>query len=65
MSGVLREVTKHFLKIKFGSKLVRQCLRMFNDEKRRAVEEDVGKLKVVGFIREVLHLDWLANPILT
>ena len=50
MSGVPREVTEHFLKIKSGSKPVRQRLRRFDDKKRRAIEEEVRKLKVAGFI---------------
>ena len=57
-------VANHSLKIKAGSKVVKQRLRRFNDEKRRAIEEGVGKLIAVGFISEVLHPDWLANPIL-
>jgi hypothetical protein len=64
MSRVPREVTEHSLKIKSGSKPVRQRLHKFDDKKSRAIEEEVGKLKVAGFIREVLHPEWLANPIL-
>jgi hypothetical protein len=38
-------------------------LRRFDDERHRAIEE-IAKLLDAGFIREVLHLDWLANPVL-
>jgi hypothetical protein len=39
-------------------------LQRFNNEKRRAIEEEVGKLLAAGFIKEVLHPDWLANLVL-
>ena len=64
MPGVPREVTEHTLKIHLGSKLVKQCLRRFDEEKRRAIGEEIAKLLVAGFIREVHHPEWLANPIL-
>jgi len=50
MSGVPREVTDHSLKRKSGSKPVRQRSRRFDNKKRRAIEEEVGKLKVADFI---------------
>ena len=52
------------MKIHPGSKPVKQRLRCFNEEKRRAIDEEIEKLSAVGFIREVHHLEWLANPIL-
>ena len=64
MPGISREVTKHTLKIHLGSKLVKQHLRRFDEEKRRAIGEEIAKLSVTEFIREVYHLEWLANPIL-
>jgi hypothetical protein len=39
-------------------------LRQFDDERHGAIEEEIDKLLDAGFIREVLHPDWLANPIL-
>jgi hypothetical protein len=57
-------VIDHSLEIKADSKLVKQCLRRFKDEKQRTIEEGVGKLLVAGFISEGLYLDWLANPVL-
>ena len=64
MLGILREVTEHTLKIHPGSKPVKQRLRRFDEEKRRAIGEEIAKLSSVGFIREVHHLEWLANPVL-
>ena len=64
MPGILREVTEHTLKIKPGSKPVKQRLRRFDKEKRRAISEEIMKLLAARFIKEVYHLEWLANPIL-
>ena len=64
MPGIPREVTEHTLKIKLGSKPVKQRLHRFNEEKRRAIGEEIVKLLVAGFIKEVYHPEWLANPIL-
>ena len=64
MPGIPREITKHALKIRPGSKPVKQHLRRFNKGKRRAIDEEIMKLLVAGFIKEVYHPEWLANPIL-
>ena len=64
MPGILREVTEHTLKIHLGSKPVKQRLRRFDEGKRKTIGEQIVKLLVAGFIKEVYHLEWLANPIL-
>jgi hypothetical protein len=64
MPGIPREVAEHGLKIRPGSKLVKQHLCRFDEEKRRAIGEEIARLLVGGFIREVYHPEWLANPIL-
>jgi len=64
MPGIPREIAEHSLRIWADAKPVKQRLRRFDDERHRAIEEEIAKLLDVGFIREVLHLDWLANPIL-
>ena len=64
MPGILREVTENALKIRPSSKPVKQCLRCFNEEKHRAIGEEIAKLLVVGFVKEVYHPKWLANLIL-
>ena len=38
--------------------------RCFNKEKRRLIGEEITKLLVDGFIKEVYHPEWLSNPIL-
>ena len=64
MPGIPREVTEHALHLVLGSKPAKQRLRCFDDERRRAIGEEVAKLLSTGFIKEVYHSDWLANPIL-
>jgi hypothetical protein len=64
MKGIPREVVEHNLNIKPGSKLVKQHLRCFNDEKCKAIGEEIKKLLCSGFIREVFHPEWIANPVL-
>jgi hypothetical protein len=43
---------------------VKQILCCFNEEKCRAIGEEIHKLLAAGFIKELFHLEWLANPIL-
>ena len=64
MPRIPREVAEHALRLIPGSKPAKQRLRRFNDERRRAIGEEITKLLTAGFIREVFHSDWLANPIL-
>ena len=64
MPGIPREVAEHSLDILPNSKLVKQRLRCFNELKRRAIGEEVHKLLEAGFIKEVFHPEWLANPVL-
>ena len=64
MPGIPREVAEHALKIRPGSKLVKQRLCRFDEEKRRAISEEIAKLLAVGFIKEVYHPEWLVNPVL-
>ena len=64
MLGILREVVEHALKIRPGSKPVKQRLCHFDEEKHRAVGEEIAKLLAPGFIKEVYHPKWLANPVL-
>jgi len=47
-----------------GSKPVQQRLRHFDDERCRAIGEEIAKLLAAGFIKEVYHPDWLSNPVL-
>ena len=64
MLGIPREVAEHTLQILPGSKPVKQRLRRFDEEKRRAIGEEIAKLSAVGFIKEVYHPEWFTNAIL-
>ena len=64
MTGIPREVVKHSIDIRPNSKPVKQRLRRFDEFKHRAIGEELQKLLVAGFIKEVFHPEWLANPVL-
>jgi hypothetical protein len=36
----------------------------FDEEKRKVIGEEIHKLLEAKFIKEVHHLEWLANPVL-
>jgi hypothetical protein len=42
----------------------KQCLRRFAHDKREAIKREIAKLLVAGFIKEVIHPEWVANPVL-
>jgi hypothetical protein len=64
MPGVPRELAKHRININEGSKPIRQRLRRFSPDKKDAIKKEITKLMAAGFIREIIHLDWLANLVL-
>jgi len=64
MPRIPREVAEHALRLILGSKPTKQRLRHFDDERCRAIGEEITKLRAAGFIKEVFHSDWLANPVL-
>jgi hypothetical protein len=64
MPGIPRDVVEHSLDIRAGAQPVKQHLRRFDEEKRRAIGEEVHKLMAAGFIKEVFHPEWLVNPVL-
>jgi hypothetical protein len=43
---------------------MQQRLRCFDEERRWAIGEELRKLLEDGFIKEVFHPTWLANPVL-
>jgi ribonuclease HI len=64
MPGIPRDVVEHSLDIRAGAQPMKQHLRRFDEEKRRAIGEEVHKLMAAGFVKEVFHPEWLANPVL-
>ena len=61
---VPRELAEHSLNVRKDAMPVRQPLRRFAEDRRKIIGEEVTKLLVSGFIVEVLHTEWLANPVL-
>jgi hypothetical protein len=64
MLGVQRELAEHKLKVYPQARPIRQKLRRFMPDKREAIRAELARLVAAGFIREVLHPEWLANPVL-
>nr|AAP51765.2 retrotransposon protein, putative, Ty3-gypsy subclass [Oryza sativa Japonica Group] len=59
-----REVIEHSLHVKEDAKPIKQRLRRFAQDRKDAIKEELTKLLAAGFIKEVLHPDWLADPVL-
>jgi hypothetical protein len=64
MPGIPREVTEHSLDILPHSRAVQQWLRRYDEERHRAIGVELRKLLEAGFIKEVFHPTWPANPVL-
>ena len=64
MPGIPQEVAEHALRLIPDPKPTKQRLRRFDDERCRAIGDEIAKLLAAGFIREIFHSDWLANPVL-
>jgi hypothetical protein len=52
MSGISRDVVEHSLDIRAGARPVKQPLRRFDEEKCRAIGEEIHKMMAAGFIKE-------------
>jgi hypothetical protein len=64
MPGVPRELIEHSLDVLKTAKPIKQKLRWFARDKKEAIRVEVNRLLAVGFIKEVYHPEWLANPVL-
>jgi hypothetical protein len=64
MPGVPRELIEHSLNVHPQAMPKKQRLRRFAHDKREAIKWEIAKLLMAGFIKEVIHLEWVANPIL-
>ena len=64
MPGVPRDLANHKLELKPGSKLVKLRLWCFVLDKKEAIKKEITKLLATEFIKEILHPEWHANPIL-
>jgi hypothetical protein len=64
MPGIPREVIEHHLKIHPDAKPVSQKPRRQSIKRKDFIREEVRKLLRAGFIEEVHHPVWLANPVI-
>jgi hypothetical protein len=64
MFGVPSELIEHELHLDPKAKPIKQQLRRFAQDKKDVTKKEIARLLDTGFIKEVHHLDWLANPIL-
>jgi hypothetical protein len=56
-------VIEHHLKIHPDARTVQQKPRKQSIERQNFIHEEVRKLLQAGFIEEVYHPVWLANPV--
>jgi hypothetical protein len=64
MPGIPREATEHHLKINPDARPVSQKSHRQSVEQQYFIRKEVWKLLDVGFIEEVHHPVWLANPVI-
>jgi hypothetical protein len=60
---VPRELIEHSLNVHAQAVPKKQRLRRFAQDKREAIKREIAKLLVAGFIKEVIHPEWVDNPI--
>ena len=63
MPGIPREVIEYHQRIYPDATPVRQKPRKQSVERQNFIREEVRKLLQAGFIEEVHHPEWLANPV--
>jgi hypothetical protein len=64
MPGVPRRLIEHSLNVNPKATPKRQYLFRFADDRRDAIKKELAKLLAAGFIRQLFHPEWLANPVL-
>ncbi|CAN6202836.1 unnamed protein product [Urochloa humidicola] len=64
MPGVPKELIEHSLNVDPKATPKKQRLRRFAQDKREVIKKELAKLLSAGFIKEVFHPKWLANPVL-
>ena len=64
MPGVPQNLIEHSLNVDGKAKPIKQKLRWFARDKKEAIRVEVTRLLAAGFIKEVYHPEWLANPVL-
>jgi hypothetical protein len=64
MTWLPRELIEHSLNVHAQAVPKKQRLRRFAHDKHEAIKREIDKLLAAGFIKEVIHPEWVANPIL-
>ncbi|XP_017416505.1 uncharacterized protein LOC108327297 [Vigna angularis] len=64
MPGIHPSVMSHKLTLFKEARPIPQKKRRMSEEKKKVVEEEVGKLKEAGFVREVTYTTLLANVVM-
>ena len=64
MPGIDSKTATHRLNVNPVFKPIKQKRRLFNQERYKAIHQEVDKLLKAGFIREVEYPDWIANVVL-
>ena len=65
IGGIDPTIITHRLNVSPSFKPVKQKRRSFAPERKKAINEEVGKLLKAGAIREAEYPEWLANVVLT
>jgi hypothetical protein len=64
MPRVPRELIEHKLHLDLNAKPVKQHLCHFTQDKKDVIKREIARLLDINFIKEMYHLNWLANPVL-
>ena len=64
MTRVPRKLAEHSINVYKDAKPIEQSMRRYGDEKRTAIAKEISPLELAGFIKEVTHTKWLANPVM-
>jgi hypothetical protein len=61
MPGVPKKLIEHSLNVYPQAVPKKQRLRRFAPDKREAIKREIAKLLVAGFIKEVIHPEWVVS----
>jgi hypothetical protein len=64
MPGVPRELIQHSMNVHPQAVPKKQHLRRFAHDKHEAIKREIAKLLAADFIKEVIHPEWVPNPVL-
>jgi len=64
MPSIPRNLIEHSLNVLKTARPIKQKLRRFARHKKEAIRTEITRLLAAGFIKEVYHPDWLANPVI-